>query len=149
VVVFFFKYRMNNFMCDQNNTLEAINPINLNVAASLPVTNKSGDADFTKLAVRRFVVLVITDSLGCVRGSICGETGPGGALAIHLRDAFEEDCAQVHKIDDSLTPLGQDLYEVERAFVMESLSLMWNWENAQVLRTVIPQDSRFTFIVNY
>ena len=105
--------------------------------------------EFTKVDVRQFGVLIITDNLGAVRGTVLGELGPGAALTKCLRDAYDAECPNVRKMEDSLTPLGQDTYEVDRDFLLGALSNVWDWEEIDTLKKVLPLECRCTFVINY
>ena len=124
----------NNQFAEQHTPLPALPP-----AAS----------EFTKLDVRQFGALIVTDNQGAVRGAVLGELGPGAALTKCLRDAYESDCPSVRKTQDSLTPLGQDIYEVDRDFLLGAISNIWDWEEIDTLKKVLPLECRCTFVINY
>jgi hypothetical protein len=154
LVIFFFTYYL-KFMENKNTEAEShASPFPVEYAefgglVTPPMHPQIKTNEFTKLKVRPFGTLIITDHDGFVQGCVLGETGEGGALAKHLRDASNEGCPGVSKINNSLTPLGQDMYLVTRDFVLGSMTLIWNWENVDTLAKVLPLECKCTFVVNF
>jgi len=114
-----------------------------------PQDLKLQKSEFTTTPVVPFIALIITDRDGSVLGYVAGEDGHQGALAKHLSDSSQDEDDRVAKVNDSLTPLGQDTYIVTREFLVGSWSHIRNWENASSLAKILPQECVCTFVVNY
>ena len=106
-------------------------------------------AVFTPVKVKPFVILVITDQHGEVRGSLSAEDE---AMAIFLRNTAAQTTDNpppVARRQDSLTPLGQDIYVVDRDFVLKIQGMFWLWEGGKDLAQTLPSSCFCTFVVNF
>lgn len=114
----------------------------------LPALVLPKSADFTKTEVRKFITLTVTDCNGHTISSAAGEDKRGCSLTLGLRDASEEEGLRVRKCE-TLTPLGQDTYEVDRDYLPGSFESWRHWLNAETLLKTLPLECCCTFIVYY
>jgi hypothetical protein len=113
-----------------------------------PMLDIPKSADFTKTEVRKFITLTVTDCTGHTISSAAGEDKRGCSLTLGLRDASEEEGSRVRKCE-TLTPLGQDTYEVDRDYLSGSFESWRHWLNAETLLKTLPLECCCTFIVYY
>lgn len=103
---------------------------------------------FTPQPRQYYVHCIVTGPDGSVL-SVTG--GLNAALAQVLKSRSEDTNPPVVRRQDPLQPLGQDLYDTTRDFVLASVGafLDMTWPEAQSFVKVLPSVAKFTFVVSY